>query len=181
MTAMSRLTSMRTMLRGGIALALIGIAGPAMADEIYAEEWDQVHDLTLSAIDSDLLGGVVAQPVESAWQSFDVPTTDELSDEQESELQQLRSGDIEYVVAIPPEEQEEGGPTTKIVTAPTAFGGLDDMVEILTGGQSGLPSSNFQSTNVGDLATGGFIQDNLGGGMMGNSALTDALTGFQPQ
>jgi hypothetical protein len=178
MTAMSRLTSMRTMLCGGVALALIGIAGPAMADEIYAEEWDQVHDLTLSAIGADQLGGVVAQPFESAWQSMEIPTTDELSDQQKSELQQLKSGDIQYVVEIPPEEREEGGPTTKIVTAPTAFGGLDDMVDILTG-ESGLPGSSFQSTNVGDLAAGGFIQDNLGG-MAGNSALTDALTGFQP-
>ena len=178
---MSRLTSIRTMLCSGVALALIGIAGPAMADDLYAEELNQMHDAALSALGADQLGGVVAQPFESAWQQMDIPSESELTADQKSELQQLRTGEIKYVVEIPPEEREEGGPTTKIVTAPTAFGGLDDMVETLTGGQSGLPGSNFQSANVGDLAAGGFVQDNLGGGMMGNSALTDALTGFQPQ
>lgn len=177
---MSGLTSIRTMLCSGVALALIGIGGPALADDIYAEEWNQLHDLTLSALGSDQLGGVVAQPFESQWQQIEIPTTDDLSDEQKSELQQLRTGEIKYEVEIPPEEREEGGPTTKIVTAPTAFGGLDDMVEVLTGGENGLPGSNFQSANVGDLAAGGFMQDNLGG-MTGNSALTDALTGFQQQ
>jgi len=177
---MSGLNSIRTMLCGGVALALIGVGGPAVADEIYAEELNQLHDLTLSALGSDQLGGVVAQPFESAWQQIEIPTTDELSDAQKSELQQLKSGVLKYEVEIPPEEREEGGPTTKIVTAPAPFGGLDNMVEVLTGGESGLPGSNFQSANVGDLSSG-FLQDNLGSGLTGNSALTDALTGFQPQ
>ena len=169
--------SIRTLLFSGAALALAGAGSPVLGDDIYAEEADQFHDLTMSVLGADQLGGVVAQPVETAWQQ--IPTsTDQLSDKQESEYTQLKTGTIEYVVEIPPEQREEGGPTHKIVTAPAPFGGLDDMVETLTGTEDAISGSQFQSTDIGDMSSTNFLQNDLGSALSGNgSALTDTLTG----
>jgi hypothetical protein len=174
---MAGIRAIRALLWGGAALAVMDAGGPALADEIYPEQMEQFHDLTMSVLAPDLLGGVVAQPVETAWQQ--IPTsTDQLTPQQQSELKQLKTGTIEYVVEIPPEQRTPGGPTHKIVTAPAPFGGLDDMVEVLTGSEGPLSGSQFQSTDVGSMSPASFLQSDLGNALSGNgSALADALTG----
>lgn len=175
---MRRLLSFGTLLAGGAMIALIGGAAPATADDIYPDEIQQVHDLTFSLLGAEELGGVVAQPIESAWQQIP-QSTDQLSEPQQREFQQLKSGTIEYLVEIPPEEREEGGPTHKVVTAPAPFGGLDHMVEVLTGEAGFVPGSQMQSTDIGSLSPAGFLQNDLGDALGGGSVLSDALAGFQ--
>lgn len=165
------------MLAGGAMIALVGSA-PALGDDIYSDEIQQVHDLTFSLLGAEELGGVVAQPVEEAWQQIP-QSTDQLPEPKKREFQQLKSGTIEYIVEIPPEQREEGGPTHKIVTGPAPFGGLDHMVEVLTGEAGLFPGSQVQSTDIGSLSPAGLLQNDLGSALGGGSALTSALTGFQ--
>lgn len=174
--------SIRSLFLAGAMLGLAGAGGPASAGDIYGAEADQFHDLAVATLGADQLGDFVAQPVHDAWQQ--IPTsTDRLTDQQENEFKQLKSGTIEYIVEIPPEEREEGGPTHRVVNAPAPFGGLDNLVEVLSGGENGLTGSQFQSTDVGDMSSTSFLQNDLGNALGGNgSGPAGALTGaFQGQ
>lgn len=177
---MNRAMLKRSVVGAGALVAVAALfAAPVAAEEIYPEQWDQLQGLIASAIPEDQLGGVTGQNFEAAWQSIDLPTTEDLSPAQKSELNQIKSGELQYVVEIPPEDREPGGPTQKIVTAPTAFGGMDNLITTLAGDGALPVGSQMQSTNIGDLS-GGFMESGFGNAL-GSSALTDALTGFQPQ
>lgn len=178
---MARCTAIRFLL-GGMALALpLAAAFPAAADDLGEQQWDEVQGLLSQAIGEDQLGAVVAQPLDTAWQRIepDLPSEDELTKQQKSEKEQIESGQINYLVEIPPEQREPGGPTHRIVTAPAPFGGTDNMTGLLTG-EAGL-GSQIESALVENVGSGDFMQDGLGGGMQAGSLggmLTDGLAGL---
>lgn len=155
-------------LLSGAALALVLALAPAVsADDLAKQQWDEFHDFQLEAMGEEQLGEINAWPIDTAWQQIELglPSEDELTPQQKSEKQQLESGEIVYVVEIPPEQRVPGGPTHRTVTSPAPFGGTDSMIGALAG-DTGM-GSQIQSTLVDNIGSASFMQDSLGGGMQG--------------
>ncbi len=131
-----------------VAGALVLGAGiSASADEIYADEWNQLHDVALEAMGADQLDGVVGESFEMAWQGIDTPAEEDLTAEQKAELAQLRTGTVIYLYT------EDGKP----VFGPTAFGGTDDMVSTLSSEQG--MASQIQGALLDGMSQSGLISD----------------------
>ena len=128
------------------ALVLSAVSGAA-ADEIYADQWNELHDVTLQAMGADQLDGVVGESFEFAWQSVDIPAEEDLTPEQKAELEQLRTGNVIYQYA------ENGDP----IYGPTAFGGTDNLVSTLSGDQ-GI-GSQIQGSLLDGMTQAGLISD----------------------